>query len=494
MENVSTYVPAPGAVTSTVFEVRADQVDVFVERFRSIHYARFIRAEGASVRIQIAVGEKVESCKVSPARLGIAPEIDGNRVSFLLPERTRHLLVRINQLEDLIILADPPETVKPKLGDTNVVDIMTFGVDNTGNTVETDKIQQAIDSVIASPDKDTLYFSRGCYRTGTLRINGSMKIYLEEGALIKGSLDFDDYPVFERYRKRKFLLVYDTDGFELSGRGVIDGEGAALNDKYQTDESKLIDLFETINCRNVVIRDVILRNSSNWACLLSNTEDAVVDNVKALNVPHHLWMDAFDVSCSKRISYENCFAYSHDDCWAIMTLNRYKRLERADTSNITVRNCTGWTLCSGTRIGWNSKDRIDGVLFENVDFIFAELQHIAIHRLKGGALYGTIVFNNCGFERCSESSRFLLCAGPDHEPGESVDADKLCLIGCNIDGPAKDRAVVRGGAEYGIKEVVFDNVLAGGKAVTSVSDLSDMGFDFVNVSEVSVASKIGGIG
>ena len=408
---------------------------------------------------------------------------------FVLPIGVRHLLIRINQLEDLVILADPPEAVKPSLSDPNVVDIMAFGVDNTGSAVETDKIQQAIDNVIASPDKDTLYFPNGCYRTGFLRINGSMKIYLEEGCLIKGSLDFDDYPVFNLYRKRKFLLVHDTDGFELFGRGVIDGEGAALNDKYQNDASKLIDLLETVNCRNVVIRDVILRNGSNWACLLSSTEDAVVDNVKILNVPHHLWMDAFDVSVCKNILYENCFAYSHDDCWAIMTLNRYGVLERGETSNITIRNCTGWTLCSGTRIGWNSNERIDGVLFENVDFIFAAMQHVAIHRLKEEKLHGTIVFKNCGFERCRQSDQFLHCEGPNHEPGASVEMDKLCFIDCSIDEPAKNRTAIRGGAEHGIGEVVFDNVLAGGKAVTSVSDLSDIGIDFANVSKVSVTSE-----
>lgn len=489
MENASTYVRTPGSVRSTVFGVSAEQGEVFVERFGSIHYARFIRAEGASVCIQITVSERVESCRISPARLGIAAEIEGNRVSFVLPEGVRHLLVRINGLEDLILLADPPEAVRPEPGDPNVLDIMALGIDSTGKVVETDKIQQAIDSVIASPDKDTLYFPNGCYRTGSLRIGGSMRMYLEEGALIKGSLNFDDYPVFGRYPKRKLLLVYDTDGFELSGRGVIDGEGAALNDKYQTDASKLIDLFETINCRNVVIRDVVLRNSSNWACLLSSTEDAVVDNVKVLNVPHHLWMDAFDVSVCKNILYENCFAYSHDDCWAIMTLNRYGRLDRGETSNIRIRSCTGWTLCSGTRIGWNSNEKIDDVLFENVDFIFAEMQHIAIHRLKEEKLYGTIAFRNCGFERCRQSGQFLHCEGPHHEVGASFDGDKLCFINCSIDEPAKSRTVIRGGSEHGIGEVVFDKVLSGGKAVTSVSDLSDIGIDLVNVSKVSVTSE-----
>jgi hypothetical protein len=489
MGNVCTYAKTPGSVESTVFEISAGQDKIFVEKFRSIHYARFIHTEGTRVCMRITVSETVKSCVISPERLGIVPQIERNEVSFILPENARHLLVQTNGLEDLIILADPPEAGRPKPSDPNVLDIMALGIDNTGKAVETDKIQQAIDSVIASPGRDTLYFPNGCYRTGSLRIGGGMRIYLEEGALIKGSLDFGDYPVFDRYPKRKLLLVHDADGFELSGRGVIDGEGAALNDKYQTDASKLIDLVETINCRNVVIRDVVLRNSSNWACLLSSTEDAVVGNAKVLNVPHHLWMDAFDVSVGRNVLFENCFAYSHDDCWAIMTLNRYGVLERGETSNITIRNYTGWTLCSGTRIGWDSNERIDGVLFENVDFVFAEMQHVAIHRLKEEKLYGTVVLKNCGFERCRQSDQFLHCEGPSHEPEDSVEMEKLCFIDCSIDESAKNRTLIRGGARHGIGEVVFDHVLAGGKAVTSVSDLSDIGIDFANVSKVSVTSE-----
>lgn len=495
MQSVSTYVPAPGSVRSSVFSLTAGQNEVFVENFRSVHCARFVRPDSEVVCIQISVRENVQSCEISPRRLGVVPEIAGNRVNFVLPRGQRHLLVQINDLEHLVILADPLEVSGPKPSDSNVVNVMDFDVDNTGNTVETAKIQQAIDHVLASKGKDTLYFPNGCYRTGTLRFGGRMKVYLEEGALIKGSLEYDDYPVFSGFENsshaqsvRKLLLIHDADGFELSGRGVIDGEGAALVDKYQKYFSKLIDLVEAVNCRNLVIRDVMLTNSSHWACLLCSTENALIDNVKILNGPHHLEMDSFDVSDSRNILYQNCFAYSHDDCWAIMTLNRYQRLGREETRNIRVEGGTGWTLCHGARIGWNSNEMIDDVVFEDVDFIHSAMRHVVVHRLKDEKRWGTITFKNCRFEMGERSDLFLYCEAQNHGANESVDGDRLRFIDCSIDAPAKGRSLVWGSDKYGVKEVAFQNVRIGDKVVKSTSDLADFGLDFVNVEKVTIVS------
>ena len=82
---------------------------------------------------------------------------------------------------------------------------MALGIDSIGKVVETDKIQQAIDSVIASPDKDTLYFPNGCYRTDPSE-SRSMRIPGRR-SLDQGSLNFDDYPVFGRYQSEAAARV-----------------------------------------------------------------------------------------------------------------------------------------------------------------------------------------------------------------------------------------------------------------------------------------------
>ncbi|MGB9456920.1 MAG: glycosyl hydrolase family 28-related protein [Bryobacteraceae bacterium] len=60
----------------------------------------------------------------------------------------------------LLLFADAPEAGAPKLGGPNVVNIMDYHIDNTGKTVETAKINQAISDVSARPGGGVLFFPR----------------------------------------------------------------------------------------------------------------------------------------------------------------------------------------------------------------------------------------------------------------------------------------------------------------------------------------------
>ena len=86
-----------------------------------------------------------------------------------------------------MLFAEPPEKNPPKLGDANVVNIMDYKVDNTGKTVETAKINQAISDVSAKPGGGVLFFpAGGVYMTGTLLMKSNVKLYVDAGALIQG--------------------------------------------------------------------------------------------------------------------------------------------------------------------------------------------------------------------------------------------------------------------------------------------------------------------
>src|SRR5271157_4268369 len=94
----------------------------------------------------------------------------------------------------LMLFAEPPETNPPTLGDLNVVNILDYKVDNTGKTVETAKINQAISDVSAKPGGGVLYFpAGGVYLTGLVAMKSNVKFYVEAGAAIKGSTKNADY-------------------------------------------------------------------------------------------------------------------------------------------------------------------------------------------------------------------------------------------------------------------------------------------------------------
>ena len=71
---------------------------------------------------------------------------------------------------------------------------MDYKVDNTGKTVETAKINQAISDVSAKPGGGVLFFpTGGVYMTGTLLMKSNVKLYVDAGALIQGTGKMADY-------------------------------------------------------------------------------------------------------------------------------------------------------------------------------------------------------------------------------------------------------------------------------------------------------------
>ena len=141
--DVIAYPPYPGAVPSESYKVTVNGQPVFVNRFLTydqfnwMDYARFAMTGKVHIEITHLISErKVITCDVRPLAYGIHPKIDGNTVSFDL-DQPRKLILFFNDeplfySTGLMLFADPPEQNPPGLGDTNVVNIMDYHVDNTG--------------------------------------------------------------------------------------------------------------------------------------------------------------------------------------------------------------------------------------------------------------------------------------------------------------------------------------------------------------------------
>ena len=197
--------PYPGASPSLAYQVAVDGQPIFTYRyptynqFNWMDYASFSMTGKVHVTITNLVSERdVRTCYIRPIAYNIQPQIKGNTVSFDL-DRPRYLVIFINEEPlfsgtGLLLFADAPEANAPKLGDPNVVNIMDYHVDNTGKTVETAKINQAIGDVSARPGGGVLFFPKdGVYLTGLVMMKSNVKFYVETGAVIKGSTKNADY-------------------------------------------------------------------------------------------------------------------------------------------------------------------------------------------------------------------------------------------------------------------------------------------------------------
>lgn len=166
---VTPYPPYPGAVPSESYKVTVNGQPVFVHRFLTYNqfnwmdYASFSMTGKVCVEVTLLVSERrIHTAEVRPIAYGIKPQINGNTITFEL-DRPRYLVLFLNKYPSfystgLILFAEPPEKDPPRLGDPNVVNIQNYQVDNTGKTVETEKINQAISDVSARDGGGVLFF------------------------------------------------------------------------------------------------------------------------------------------------------------------------------------------------------------------------------------------------------------------------------------------------------------------------------------------------
>ena len=299
--------PYPGASASLSYKVTVDGQPVFAYRyptynqFNWMDYASFSMTGKVHVTITNLVSERdVKTAYVRPIAYNIHPQIKGNTISFDL-DRPRYLVIFMNEEPlfsgtGLMLFADAPEANAPKLGDANVVNIMDYKVDNTGKTVETAKINQAISDVSARPGGGVLFFSKGgAYLTGMVMMKSNVKFYVEAGAVIKGSTKNADYVLPSGTtggpgRVQRALFVFNNvENASIMGRGTVDAQGYPWlwhdvqpdigDGSARTPEGLVIDPhgrgikgYVVNNCKNVTFQDLFLLRSSYWTVTVSNTD------------------------------------------------------------------------------------------------------------------------------------------------------------------------------------------------------------------------------
>jgi len=70
--------------------------------------------------------------------------------------------------------------------------VLSFGAASDGETKCTGAIGKAIDAAV-SRGGGTVYFPAGTYLTGPIHLRSHITLYVDEGATLKFSTDFDDY-------------------------------------------------------------------------------------------------------------------------------------------------------------------------------------------------------------------------------------------------------------------------------------------------------------
>lgn len=261
--------------------------------------------------------------------------------------------------------------------DYEVVDINTlgtkhnitdYGAVNDSTLLQTEKIQSAIDAA-AQNGGGVVIIPQGTYLSGALFFKPKTHLYLEEGAVLKGSDDISNFPIINTRMEGQSLKYFaalvnadHADGFTLSGKGTLNGNGLrywksfwlrrAVNPQCTNMEELRPRLVHISHSNNVLISGVRLINSPFWTTHLYKC-----DHVKLLNL--YIFSpaapvkapstDAIDIDVCSNVLVKGCYMSVNDDAialkggkgpWADQDPNN------GGNTNIIIEDCT-YGFCHG---------------------------------------------------------------------------------------------------------------------------------------------------
>jgi len=502
------YPPYPGAVASGSYKVTVNGQPVFVHRFLTydqfnwMDYASFAMTGKVHVEITCLVSErKVLTCHVRPLAYGIQPRISGNTVSFDL-DRPRYLVLFFNDEPafnntGLMLFAEPPEDHPPNLGDPNVINIQDYQVDSTGKTLETTNINRAISDVSARPGGGVLFFPPGVYLTGAVLMQSNVTLYVDAGALIRGSRKNEDYtspPSAAGGRpSRAFFVFNNVENAGLRGRGTIDMEGYPwLWHDFQPDTGdgrardaggKVNDPRNGIrgyvvnNSRNISFQDLLLLRSAYWTVTVSGSENFSTHHLKIVNRKQQYHDDAYDfTSGSRHILIEDGFAMTMDDTWALYG----GRGGDQGIEDLVVKGFVNYGYTCSLALGYGGAPPVKHLRIEDAHFVanhnkfaiwiqltpayFTGRGYSSGSRPSKTALLDDFRFVNCSFENDG---------GAVYIDGGDNPLTNFVFENCTFYKPSKP-GQIRG---QQVAPVLFKNVSINGTRIEDAEQLKAAGFD-----------------
>mgnify|MGYP000161249849 CR=1 FL=1 len=345
---------------SNQFQVRVNGQVATVEKLEKfdvpIHYTRIVYGGDKPVTIEIEINNPIEYYSISPKRKQLKGLVKDHILSFSLDGPT-YLLVKINRMEELFILVDKMQDYKSDTFTGSLTDIMDYQVDNTGKSIETAKLQKAIDDV--SRMNGVLYFPAGIYKTGELKMRSNMSVILSEGALLLGSEDVKDYA------DKSLIRLDNVSNFRLLGYGVIDGSGwSGLRNNGGTG----FHLLYASDCNDILIDGVMLRDPSFWNTRVYRSKNFHLKNIKIFNNrPYKNWTntDGIDFDSSVDCSVTHAVIHAGDDNVVVKGLDN----ERVwTTENILFDRILTMSNSAAAKIGTETcVKKFSNITFSNID-------------------------------------------------------------------------------------------------------------------------------
>jgi exo-poly-alpha-galacturonosidase len=233
---------------------------------------------------------------------------------------------------------------------TKSVLITDFGAIGDGKTCNTKAIQTAIDKC-AADGGGILVVPAGTFLTGSVFFKQAVDLHLEKDAVLKGSVDPNDYPQVptrwegeEKVWTAALVNFFDMNDVDITGPGQIDGSGDAWMERYPRGSRELKigrpRLIGIQNCKNVKVSGISMKNQACWGLFILYCENVLVENLIIRAAHNIISSDGIDVDSSKNVRIVDCDIDVNDDCIAIKSgKDEDGRRVNRPAENIIVEKC-----------------------------------------------------------------------------------------------------------------------------------------------------------
>lgn len=286
--------------------------------------------------------------------------------------------------------------------------VTNFGAKKDSSAKATLAIKKAIDAA-AKAGGGTVYFPAGKYLTGPIHFKSNITIFIDAGAELHFSDDFDDYlPMVEsRYEgvdvKTFSPLFYanNVENIAIIGRGIIDGHGKKWWDfveGYKQDQprskwQKIFDqenkgillpdepkqmvrgflrppFIQPMHSKNILIQGITVRNSPFWTINPEFCDNVTIHAVTVIN-PQRLApnTDGINPESCRNVRISDCYISVGDDCITIKSGKDLPgRTKNRPAENYTITNCTMMSGHGAVVIGSEMSGGVKNIAISNCVF------------------------------------------------------------------------------------------------------------------------------
>lgn len=418
--------------------------------------------------------------------------VNGNKLTFTLSSST-YVIIKINdQKKKIVIAADPLETDIPPSTGAGIYNVTKspYNADNTGTSMTSDAIQQAIDDAYQAGG-GIVFVPAGVYKSGNLTLKSNVTFYLAGGAVIVGTGKGEDYVIDFRKDSRNEDGTYfirtavNSSNITIRGRGTIDGNGIAMRERKMPAPNKnegfLNNLLVPIATSNFTFDGLILRDAGFWSFMVVRSDNVTITNLKGFQDLYKIEDDVIDINESQNVLVRHAIAISDDDNYSTKTwlqtgMSAGWPGELEHLENVVFDDALAWTRAAAFKVGMGVAQPQIGVTFRN-SYVFQSDRALLIEH---GYQYNTlpeegyaqdITFENIDIERVEINQFGNYWLGVS--TSTSGDVSNVTLKNINIRQLGANPSRISGNVTKGgiVNGVVFSDIYVKGKLATKLSDL-----------------------